>query len=154
MTETSDTCTIGDCGEPAARAGLCWGHLKRRQEGRTVEGALSATRSPTVSPREVLREAAIAYADVDSSDDDEYYRVDQRLRKAAESYARRATRERIRATLAALRVTGRRLGRPVSVTAEAVLVAQAQFGSLRATAKGLGVSYWAARRALRRGAKT
>jgi hypothetical protein len=71
----------GECPKPAARAGLCWGHMKRLQRGQAVAPAL--TERPK-SKLERLTEAALTYAEAES--DEEFERAAENLRKSAELF--------------------------------------------------------------------
>lgn len=88
-------CTAGECLNPAAKGGLCWGHLKRRQEGRELgqlrrgQGTAAGLR---LHPCVRLRLAALAYADADSTDDIAFQRAWHRLYCAAQAVARHAWR--------------------------------------------------------------
>lgn len=145
------TCSVEGCLRPVEAGGLCAGHRKRKTRGTTIAGEL---RDDTRSPAEILTDAAIALADADAEDDEAWRRAKKSHEYAAESFARRRTKARIRETLTKLRAEGVRLGRPVSVSEEAVARAIETFRSMTVAAQTLGVSRWTIRRRLKRGAKT
>jgi len=77
-------CILPDCLNEARSGGdYCDAHRKRLQRGQPVAPPLRVARSAWT----VLTDAALAYSDVD--DEQGYGRAADRLRKAAESYARR-----------------------------------------------------------------
>jgi hypothetical protein len=74
----------GDCLNLAqGRNRFCATHLKRQQRDQPLE---TPVKKRPQSPRELLSEAAIAYADVDASDELAYERAWERLRYAARTY--------------------------------------------------------------------
>lgn len=75
-------CTGPDCGRPARRQGLCWGHLWQARHGRPLQPL--APRRQTKQER--LAAAALAFADAET--DEEYERAKARLRAAGRSPAR------------------------------------------------------------------
>ena len=83
--KTTHPCAVEGCRNPEAEAGLCWGHLKRRKRGRSLDGPL---RQYGRTARENLVAAALRCADAD--DDDEYRRSSKTLRIYAQRYARQA----------------------------------------------------------------
>lgn len=145
-------CTIDSCERPAARAGLCWAHVKRRQEKRPLDTPLADTQSRSgeheMTPLERLEKTALDLADAE--EDEDYARARERLRKLVDLEGRRKQRKRVQAALDELRRKGVRLGRPPSVTAEAVLRAIDQFKTMAAAGRALGVSRFAVARAVRK----
>jgi hypothetical protein len=139
------TCSVLDCDKPAERNGLCAGHRKRAQRGSTVAGQLADVNR---SPREVLLDACLRYADAD--DDIEYKRASDTLLKAAESFASRRTRERIRAALEAAAARGVKVGRPLKLTVEAVMRVRATVRTQMEAALRLGVHVETIRRYYKR----
>lgn len=126
------TCSVDDCLRPAERNGLCAAHRKRAQRGVTVAGEL---RDVSRAPHEVLADAALRYADADSTDDREFARAQNNLGQAAKAYAR------------ALRP---RPGPKPTVSPDVAVAAVTTHGSTRKAAAALGVSPWAVWRAIRR----
>jgi len=145
------TCEVEGCLKPVEAGGLCAGHRKRKTRRKTVSGEL---RDDTRTPSEVLTDAAIALADVDTTDDGAWKRAKKSHEYAAESFARRRTKARIRETLEKLRAEGVRLGRPVSVSEEAVIKAIETLRKVTTTARELGVSRITIWRRLRHVSKT
>lgn len=145
-------CIIDSCERPAARAGLCWAHVKRRQEKRPLDSPLADTQARSgeheMTPLERLEKTALDLADAE--EDEDYARARERLRKLVDLEGRRKQRKRVQAALDELRRKGVRLGRPPSVTAEAVLRAMDEFKTMAATARALGVSRFAVARAVRK----
>lgn len=131
------TCSVEGCVRPVEAGGLCQGHRKRKTRGQTVSGDL---RDDTRTPSEILTDAAIALADCDSDDDGAWARAQKNHQHAAESYAKRRTKARIRAALSKLKAEGVRLGRPVSVSEESVVQAVETMRTMTAAARALGVS--------------
>lgn len=82
--ELERVCDIIGCANAAVKAGLCWGHYKRRQRGQELDTPL-ASREPRPTPVERLFEAALQYAE--AADDDEYRRARYALRRNALEYA-------------------------------------------------------------------
>lgn len=77
-------CSAPDCPNDAARAGLCWTHLKRRECGRPIG------QPPRLygQPRVALQEAALALADVEAeAEQASFRRALARLFMAARRYA-------------------------------------------------------------------
>lgn len=74
-------CSVDGCAKEAARGGLCWGHIKRRQRKRTVSGELRAWGRP---PPQLLVDAALSVADADTADDGAWRRAKDLLRKASD----------------------------------------------------------------------
>lgn len=70
------------CGKPAERDGLCRAHRQQKYDGRP----LSPLRVQGQTRLQMLRAAALAYADADG--DDDFARATNRLIKAAMRYAR------------------------------------------------------------------
>lgn len=97
----------GDCPNEAKRDGLCWGHVKAKSDGRGIDIELQAPKGAPraraglepVSHRELLREAALAYADAE--DDDDYRRADDNLAKTAQRFAKGGAKDAIDEALAA-----------------------------------------------------
>jgi hypothetical protein len=78
-------CTVDCCGLPAARAGLCWGHLKRRARGLDVNVVL--VERPR-DPWDVFMEAVFAFCDLRPSEPEEWDRAKARLKMAMLRYRR------------------------------------------------------------------
>lgn len=76
-------CTIPGCEGKAARCGLCWGHVARRQRGLTVSTQLARKRRDLWGN---LAEAAFRYAECGSESDAEFDAAKDRLRVAAVRY--------------------------------------------------------------------
>ena len=151
----ADGCTIDGCTRPAARAGLCWGHLKRRQRGSTVGVELrpAAGGQAPVSletSRSLFLDAAVEYAHVEPDDDEAYHRALERLEKAAVAFARRKVTAKARAALAARKAAGLAVGRPPIVTLPALRRALRLGGGVRAAARMLRVRRTTIQRAMRR----
>lgn len=144
-------CSVSDCGRPAQRSGLCWGHLKRRAKGLSVNAPLTRN-GVASSPKQNLLEASLRHADA-GDDDVEYERSVELMLHHAETYGRRRTVERIKKSLDALKAAGVKLGRPVSVTAESVAAAMATLKTQVAAARALNVSERTVRRWVKRGQK-
>lgn len=125
-------CRVADCCEPAERGDLCATHRKQLQRTGAVT---SQVRVAQASPRDTLREAAIAYADADDGDDGEFRRADDNLRKAAVSYT-------LREVLT---------GRPPTVQVVQAQAALELYGTIAAAARALQVTRWSLARALARG---
>lgn len=126
--------------------------MKRRQEKRPLDTPLADTQSRSgeheMTPLERLEKTALDLADAE--EDEDYARARERLRKLVDLEGRRKQRKRVQAALDELRRKGVRLGRPPSVTAEAVLRAMDEFKTMAATARALGVSRFAVARAVRK----
>jgi len=54
-------CVVDGCGRPAQRAGLCWGHVQRRQRGQRIHSPLTYP----LAPDDALLEAALDVALMD-----------------------------------------------------------------------------------------
>jgi hypothetical protein len=83
-TDQGECLTYG-CERPAARRGLCWSCIKREQRGSEADGPPR----PYGDKWRTLTEAALAYADLDTSETGDrtaFQRVRDRLRKAAKRY--------------------------------------------------------------------
>jgi hypothetical protein len=81
----SEPCTVDGCTRDAApRRKLCHAHAKRATRGQPLSTPLAETYS---SPWDRLTAAALAYADA-GDDEEEFAKAKDRLRKAAQSYAR------------------------------------------------------------------
>lgn len=120
------TCAYPECDNQAERGELCEGHAKQRQQGRP----LTTLRDDSRSPLELLCDAARAYADSDSDDDEEWKRSLTLLRKTAVSYAMRCA-EMVREL--------RPVGRPRTVSDEKVLEALEKAGTISGAARLLGI---------------
>lgn len=77
------------CDKDAEREGLCRAHRQQKYDGRP----LVPLRKQNQTRMELLREAAIAYADASAEDEAAFQRAINRLAKAAERYSRRRTDE-------------------------------------------------------------
>lgn len=79
----TDMRTCEYCEREAARGDLCWAHLKRKRHGKPMSEPIrdAMARPLKLSRRELLRRAAIRFADADCSDEIEYRRADDLLRK-------------------------------------------------------------------------
>ena len=75
----------GRCDRPVAKAGLCWGHWKRRMRG-LPEGTTLEDPRGSLTPRELLKRAALNLADVEGADAD-FTAAEWRLSYAALRYA-------------------------------------------------------------------
>lgn len=144
------SCAIEDCDKPASKAGMCWGHAKRKARGQTVSGPI---KERPKSKSEWLREAALAYADADSDDEEAFTRAVDSLRKAAAAFGS-ATNERVgeltREALALLKSKGVKLGRPHRVSPEQAEQAIQKYGSVTKAAKRLRINRATLYRALLR----
>lgn len=137
-------CRFGDCVNEAQRDGLCWAHLKQRER----DGRLREVKTKPESPRDRLREAALAYADAADYDEDAFKRADDNLRKSAIAYARHGVVQDIREALARARARGVRLGRPRKADPAQVAELVAAVGVKQAAAR-LGCSVRTVKRAKR-----
>ena len=151
----AEVCSIDGCARPAARGGLCWGHLKRRQRGAVVDVELrpaAGGQAPVTleTSRGLFLDAVLAYADAPVDDDDEYRRALDRLEKAAVAFARRRTTARVRESLAQRKAAGKPVGRPPRLQLAALRRALELAGTVRGAAKVLRVSRVAVQRAMRR----
>lgn len=83
-------CSAPNCGNQAARRGLCWTHIKREDRARKAAGVNCVRRAPL----EALQEAAADYIDAESEPDgEEHFRVATlALAGAAVRYARSVDR--------------------------------------------------------------
>lgn len=141
-------CSVDGCPNPAAKSGLCEGHVKRRTRGQVVSAALKLRPR---SPLERLTEAALAYANAES--DDEFDRAKDNLRKSAAAFAPNDRSTAIREALAELKRRGLKLGRPRKVEPEVAVRMVEQEGGVRKAALVLRVSRMAVSRALREAGK-
>lgn len=84
-------CAVDGCDRPAARGQLCWGHVQRRRLGKTIDTQLGDPRGGKhqrgLNARQLLKKAALAFADVDGSEAD-FDLAERRLCYAARVYAR------------------------------------------------------------------
>lgn len=77
-------CSFDECPNLSRRTGLCWGHVKQQQRGQP----LTPLRTGRIASNwNRLAEAALAYGEVDSTDDLNWNRGRDNLRKAALAYA-------------------------------------------------------------------
>ena len=105
-------CAVDGCEGEAKKAGFCWAHYKRRQEGRTINEPINKiTGSRTINAESVL-EACLRYAEADSDDDEAWRKARRAMLYIAESYGRRAISEKIRRTLREKQERGEPVGRP------------------------------------------
>lgn len=74
----ADCCAVEECGRPAKRQGLCWGHYRRKRLGKPVDRPL-AVRSESLYARAVR--TALRYADAES--DEEFRAASRALRRVA-----------------------------------------------------------------------
>lgn len=73
------------CGRPAARAGLCWAHVKRAQRGQDLDAPIAGRSTEDAFTR--LSDAALAYSDAMDGDDDQAVReTTRKLQRAARRY--------------------------------------------------------------------
>lgn len=80
-----EQCTVADCTRNAAPGRRhCHAHQKRATRGQSLSTPVAETYA---APWERLVAAALAYADA-GDDEEEFARAKDRLRKAAQSYAR------------------------------------------------------------------
>lgn len=77
--EAPEECTVEECKHPVLKAGLCRGHYRRKEDGRPIHGPLREYGEP----RRALMEAAFAFADASTLDDEAYERAWKRLYRAA-----------------------------------------------------------------------
>lgn len=140
---SGDLCTVDDCPNPAARGGICWGHIKKRSR----TGGLGELERRPKSKQERVYEAALTYAGAES--DDEFERARENLRKSSIAAGQAFVSELTREALARLREQGVRLGRPPKVEPAQVAEAVSRAGSAKRAASQLGVSLRTIRRALR-----
>ena len=77
-------CNVQDCEQPAARSGLCWSHVKRRQRGTRVGGLL---RERDRDPWELALEAAFGFFDIQATDKEAWKRARERFRWALRVYS-------------------------------------------------------------------
>lgn len=75
------TCSIDGCQKAAARGGLCWSHIKRRQRHVDIEAPLRVYGQPSA---ELVKRAALRYAE--AADDEEFARARALLLKHAKAY--------------------------------------------------------------------
>lgn len=141
------TCSVMDCPHPVVAHGLCDGHVRRRYKGQTVHVPLAEAKR---TPVQVLRDAAIGYADADSEDDEAALRADDRLRKAGSTFGLKEQARRISEGLRARAARGLPVGRPSKVSPVVALAAVQTHGGVQQAAVVLGCSRWAVWRALRR----
>lgn len=59
--------TCSSCHRPAKKAGLCWGHYAHKRDGKP-EGLPLDDRRGSLTPRELLKKAALSFADVEGSE--------------------------------------------------------------------------------------
>lgn len=76
---SNDACSVDECGRPAQRSGLCWGHYNGKRRGRAVSRPLRQWQDP----RRTLMEAAFAFADASEQGEDEYFHAWRRLYETA-----------------------------------------------------------------------
>lgn len=84
------TCAKADCERPAWSHGLCWTHLKRQQRASRATGPV---REYGLTPQELLRKAALRYAD--APDEASYKNLEKLLRVYALESAKRRTRKNV-----------------------------------------------------------
>jgi hypothetical protein len=72
-------CSVDGCDKPSEKGGLCCGHRKRKQRGKRVAGEIRRYRQ---KPRELVLEAVLHLAEVDSTDKGAWQRAWARLRAA------------------------------------------------------------------------
>ena len=75
-------CTVGDCVRLSERDGLCSTHRKRKQRGQQLSLPVV---EKYADPWDRAHAASIDLANVDSEDDLEYQRAEDRWRKAIEA---------------------------------------------------------------------
>lgn len=92
--EEQPTCSQSDCGEPAQRGGLCWGHVKRATRRQTVSGLLKERYR---SPWDRLMEAMFAFYELKATDDEGFRKARDNFRKAAIAYVDSLKKRRGRA---------------------------------------------------------
>lgn len=80
-------CSVEDCGSPARRQGLCWGHLKRKARGCSVN---VLKREYGRTKEQALLDAALNLADCATDDDGAWDRARANLRMTARRYGRSA----------------------------------------------------------------
>lgn len=128
----STDCGVDGCEREARKAGLCWAHAKRRQNGQ------DANVLARPSGVERLTEAALRYAAAE--DDDDFERAKDNLRKAAAAASHAALAELAAAGRRRARAAGVKFGRPPKVDLEQVRQLLPLVGSARALAERLAVS--------------
>lgn len=79
-------CEDGCTRDAAPSHRRCHGHLMRQRRGQSMSEPL---REPYATPWERLTAAALAYAEADDGDEEDFARAQDRLRKAAQAYAQR-----------------------------------------------------------------
>lgn len=79
------TCGIDGCCKPAARGGLCWAHMKRKQRKKDSAQPVREYGKPVT---EKISQAALRYAEADPLDDKEFLRARDLLLKYAKAYGR------------------------------------------------------------------
>lgn len=84
------SCSATSCSKPAAKSGLCWMHLKRKQRGTVAE----APEQERLTPSERVTQAALDLADADTDDDDAYALAVDTLRKAVDRWYRQRAAQR------------------------------------------------------------
>lgn len=137
-------CSVDGCPHDAARGGLCWSHVRRKQRGQALSPAI---RQRPKTPFERVTEAAIAYVDADA--DEDFARARDNLRKAVAAYGSTALADLAREGLERAKAQGVHLGRPRKVTQEQAIALVVQQGSISKAAVLLGVSWRTVHRALR-----
>jgi tryptophanyl-tRNA synthetase len=78
------TCAVDGCCKPAARAGLCWTHTKRRQRKKDTTSPVRGYAMPLETR---VKRAATRYAEAE--DDDEYDKARKLLDKYTQGKAGR-----------------------------------------------------------------
>ena len=92
MARQTDTCHVPECDRPAWSGGLCPAHLKRRQRGKPLSGPVRTRRAApdAANAGDLLRDAALDYAEVNAESDADFTRADTRLLEAALARAQAA----------------------------------------------------------------
>jgi hypothetical protein len=147
-------CTVTECEEPT-RGGRarCDFHEKRHQRGK--RGAeLVAEKAESLSPIGRVLEAAKTWLEADSEDETDYAAKERAVIRAAKVLAPTAAGELVRKGMRAARSRGVRLGAPRRTDPDEIRSAVERNGGIRPTARALGISRNAIRRALREGSQS
>lgn len=136
---SDEYCAAPDCELPVHRLGYCMAHSQQMHRTGKV-GPIA----PRLSPAQRLIEQALALADADPLDDEEFERIRRSLLLTAKTYGTEAAvrqhGEKLSRALAAAKARGVRLGRPPKVTLEQIQAVTAEFASRKAAAERLRIS--------------
>ncbi len=147
---STSTCTVDDCGRPAQKAQLCWGHYKRAQLGKPVHVQLEKHHR---TPLAALLDSSMKFAEAE--EDDDYERAVMLLALYARRYVKFVNAQKVRSALKKAKARGEQVGRPMKPVADGELEL-IRLGERRVkdVAAALGVSRRTVQRALRRATKT